>query len=328
MCDQGLSGDGSSGWKLHFDPFVVRESWLTSRRNGGISDEAICDELTGRDTTYLNSIPSLTENFYMFQGTKKSTGHSTVAPDKSLTIKRGYWHGYSSNSYMTNPQRDIHIGNIGWVFSATSKPCNSNVMRTESDFISGLYNHPCNSYKILSVSREDLVFYFGEDQNIQSIREQMTPNLGFFGFTFTNNPPGRYNLIQYPHTYALEYLSLKRSYSANKSVSNCFSYGCVSSTVTTTLWDFDIPSTTESPLVFYSDFRSESQPFPLPTSFSSHTFAIAPLLKVNLVNSTTVRTSQTQIGEAHGVAFRIKTKFYAPNGRLIDLYVHWAGGKY
>lgn len=148
-CDPDLASTTASGWKLRFDPFILSESYLNSRRQTGISDEVICDELTGRNTTYLNSISSMTKNYYTRRGYggHQVTGYSNMVPaTNSMEVKGGHWIDHSSDPVRSNPGRVIDLSSFGWGFNIEVYPCNSNAVRSIGAYLGSFYNGGCRGF--------------------------------------------------------------------------------------------------------------------------------------------------------------------------------------
>lgn len=152
-CDPALANNDHSGWKITFNPFNQDESWLLARKNAGKSDEIICDELTGRDSTYLSSFYELTASYY-FSGPGRARvhmGYSAPGVKGSLEVNRGYFHGYHQKTLLGNPIRVIPTPNVGFALDATTKPCGSAYTKTGAHFESRLMNTPCRNVRPLKV---------------------------------------------------------------------------------------------------------------------------------------------------------------------------------
>lgn len=64
-CIPSLCDSDNNGWTILFPTVNMDESYVKDRRSIGMSDADICDEITGRDTSYLEVFPQLV-NSYQF----------------------------------------------------------------------------------------------------------------------------------------------------------------------------------------------------------------------------------------------------------------------
>lgn len=123
VCDQSLKSPTASGWKLQFPAVVVDESFVQSRRLAGKTDENICDELTGRFTTYLNGFDTNDTQYYNNgEGLGYSEENSVFFDTDgrpAVKVQHGiHWRYTSSgtwrdNSYYFSSPTDIHISYEG-----------------------------------------------------------------------------------------------------------------------------------------------------------------------------------------------------------------------
>lgn len=143
VCDPTVASETASGWKLVYpNQFHVQESFVQSRRLAGKTDEMICDELTGRNTTYLEQFPDLVRNevYDAPSGVFWNYGNVTIKEGEEWTVIKGKWYGKNSRSTIGNPWPVIYAPSSTYFMDGEFKPCFTSGMHGSNHLWSLLAN--------------------------------------------------------------------------------------------------------------------------------------------------------------------------------------------
>lgn len=380
-CDEDVSSSSASGWKITFDPVYKDEAWISSRRLAGMTDEDICDEITGRHTDYIAGFPEIVGNYYEnINRDKVSLGSDSPVINKtSLTVTRGAWLGnFSTQSEVNNPRRVINMPNSGHVIGVETNPCKSAGLTNESHFRQRLLVDPCrrpgtlvvsemyqdnlyrtdgHAYKTWeSVAYWDFMCINGNGRNHECLRcrtagsysgtyldclstvryraRQVTGNIGsgvnnYYNFNTssfiaaTNSSQIKILATDINYRYDSGYWKssccwkTKRKFrSSTRRITAARFYIYKSAYANFPLGSLRVPV----------DFRTIIQPFS-GADHLSNSSQVPQQIQCWVTSDRTIDCNHEAHGIRYGVAYDLKVKFYAPNGRIIDYFVRWGVGR-
>jgi len=133
-CVPTLASATASGWRLQFPEYRVAESYVQSRRLAGKTDENICDELTGRNDSYLEGFPDIAshEMYFTMTGETVYKGNVNITDGQEFTVIKSKWVGKHSSSSIGNPHTIIAAPANTIFMDGTFKPCMTSGMHFDT----------------------------------------------------------------------------------------------------------------------------------------------------------------------------------------------------
>lgn len=174
QCNPSLCDTEHSGWNISFPTYRLDESYVTLRRDSGMSDENICDELTGRDTFYLDSFSNIRSSKIVNKsGSTIYSGTSNFFFDsddrRAIRIYDGYWYGLTSNGKLMSSDKfqTITPSNLRFITAEGFRSCYLAGSEFDSHLNSLMNSYSCEAGSISN--NEYLNYYFNSSGTLISV---------------------------------------------------------------------------------------------------------------------------------------------------------------